>query len=270
MTFDPESLRAELGAGPVCFPVTHAREHFGFDEEPYREHLAWLTSFPVGCVFAAGGTGEFPALTPLEVDQVVHAAVEASDRPVIAPAGYTTGQAIAMARDAEEAGAAGVFLLPPYLATLARDELLARVGAVCAATDLPVVVQHEATLDLAGECPNLVGFPMGAPVPGVHTRLAAALPTVLGQLVNFAPRFVVDLHAAVRDGDAAVVHRKLDEFVRPYLEIRDRGPGYAVATVKAALTAVGRPAGPVRPPLADLNPTEVGELKALLEKVEVA
>jgi 5-dehydro-4-deoxyglucarate dehydratase len=270
MTFDPESLREELDAGPLCFPVTHAHENFGFAEEAYREHVAWLTSFGVAAVFAAGGTGEFPALTPPEVDQVVRAAVAASDRPVIAPAGYGTAHAIAMARDAEEAGAAGVFLLPPYLATLRHDELLARVETVCAATDLPVVVQHEDALGLAGECPNLVGFPVGAPVPGVHTRLAAALPTVLGQLVNVAPRFVVDLHAAVRDGDAAAVHRKLDELVRPYLEIRDRGPGYAVAIVKAALTAVGRPAGPVRPPLADLNPTEVGELNALLEKANVA
>ena len=36
MTLDPESLRAELGAGPLCFPVTHARENFGFADEPYR------------------------------------------------------------------------------------------------------------------------------------------------------------------------------------------------------------------------------------------
>ncbi len=270
MTFDPESLRAELDAGPPCFPVTHAREDFGFAAEPYREHVAWLTSFRVAAVFAACGTGEFPALTPPEVDQVVRAAVESSDRPVVAPAGYTTAHAIAMTRDAEEAGAAGVFLLPPYLAALPPEDVLARVGAVCTATDLGVIVQHEAARSLAGECPNLVAFPVGTPVPGVHMRLAAALPTVLGQLVNFAPRFVVGLHAAVHDGDAAAVHRKLEEFVLPYLEIRDRGPGYAVAVVKAALTAVGRPAGPVRPPLTDLSATELGELKALLEKVEVA
>jgi 5-dehydro-4-deoxyglucarate dehydratase len=268
MPTDPESLRVALGTGPPCFPVTHAREDFGFAADAYREHVAWQTTFDVGCVFAAGGTGEFPALAPPEVDAVVRAAVEASERPVIAPAGYTTPHAVAMARDAEEAGAAGVFLLPPYLAALDHDDLTAHVGAVCAATALGVVVPAGVTVD--GVCPNLVAFPEGEPFPGVHTRLSAALPTLLGQLVNFAPRVTVGLHTALHEGDAASVHRTLDEFVLPYLEIRDRRAGYAVATVKAALTAVGRPAGPVRPPLTDLSPTEHGELKALLDKAQVA
>src|SRR3954462_4655411 len=104
MTYDPETLRAELGTGLLGFPVTHAREDFEFDEEPYREHVAWQSSFPAAGVFAAGGTGEFPALTPTEVKRVVRAAVAVSERPVVAPAGYGTAQAVAMAKDAESAG----------------------------------------------------------------------------------------------------------------------------------------------------------------------
>lgn len=267
MTCDPEKLRAELGTGLLCFPVTHAREDFGFDEEPYREHVAWQTSFPAAAVFAASGTGEFPALTPPEVAQVVRAAVDASDLPVIAPAGYGTAQAAGMAYDAEEDGAAGVFLLPPYLATLPADALVAHVREVCKATALGVIVHDRADLvaRLADECPNLVGFPDGSEVE----RFRGALPALVGQIVNFAPRFAVDLHNAVSERDAATVYRKFDEFVLPYLEIRDRRRGYGVAAVKSALDAVGRPAGPVRPPLTDLNETEAGELKALLEKLNV-
>jgi 5-dehydro-4-deoxyglucarate dehydratase len=267
MRFTPVEMAGTIGRGLLSFPVTHFDASNRFDVANYRAHCAWLMEYELAGLFAAGGTGEFPALAPPEVDDVVRAAVEASERPVIAPAGYTTPHAVAMARDAEEAGAAGVFLLPPYLAALDQDDLTEHVGAVCAATALGVVVPAGITVD---DCPNLVPFPDGEPFPGVHTRLSAALPTLLGQLVNFAPRVTVGLHTALHEGDAASVHRTLDEFVLPYLELRDRRAGYAVATVKAALTAVGRPAGPVRPPLTDVSPTDQGELNALLDKARVA
>jgi 5-dehydro-4-deoxyglucarate dehydratase len=274
MTFDPDTLRAELGAGLLCFPVTHAREDFGLDEGPYREHVAWQSSFPAAALFAAAGTGEFPALTPPEIAQAVRAAVAASTVPVIAPAGYGTADAVAMACDAEEVGAAGVFLLPTYLAVFPPDALVAHVRDVCAATAIAVIVHDRDDLvaRLAGDCPNLVGFPVRADdgLPDVHTRLRSALPATCGQIVNFAPRFAHDLDTAMREGDSVAVYRKVEEFVLPYLEIRDRRPGYGIATLKAALAALGRPAGPVRPPLTDLTPTEVGELKALLDKVDLA
>ncbi len=300
MTFDPQTLRTELGTGLLCFPVTHAREDFGFDEDPYRTHVAWQSSFPVAGVFAAGGTGEFPALTPTEVKQVVRAAVATSARPVVAPAGYGTAQAVAMARDAEEAGAAGVFLLPPYLTALSQEGLVAHVRAVCAATGLGVIVYHRANASfefdavrrLADECPNLIGFKDGIGnvdlMTRVHTRLGDRLLSIGGlptaetyalpylemgvttyssAIFNFAPRFALDFYTAVRARDAATVYSKLDEFVLPYLEIRDLRAGYAVSIVKAAMTVVGRPAGPVRPPLTDLTEAELGDLAALVEKV---
>ena len=262
MTFDPDGLRAELGTGLLCFPVTHAREDFGFDEDGYREHIAWLSSFPAAGLFAAAGAGEFPALTPPEVGDVVRAAVAESSLPVIAPAGYGTADAVGMVRDAEEAGAAGVFLLAPYLAALSDEARVGHVREVCKATDLGVIVPAHpgagVVWGLAQECPNLIGFSDAAGVAACSSAI-----------FNFAPRFALDFHTALRAKDAAAVRRKLDDFVAPYLELRARQAGYGVAIVKAALTAVGRPAGPVRPPLTDLTATEFGELKALVEKVNL-
>jgi 5-dehydro-4-deoxyglucarate dehydratase len=40
-----------------------------------------------------------------------------------------------------------------------------------------------------------------------------------------------------------------------------------VSIVKAGLAAVGRPAGPVRPPLSDLLDAERDELQTLVDKV---
>ena len=68
-------------------------------------------------LFAAGGTGEVFSMTPAEQARVVRVAVETcgSDTPIVAGAGYGTRLAIEMARAAEEAGAAGVLLMPHYL-----------------------------------------------------------------------------------------------------------------------------------------------------------
>lgn len=304
MTLSPETLRDTLGTGLLSFPVTHATADFAFDEDAYREHVAWQSSFAAAGLFAAGGTGEFFALTPDEVARVLRAAVGAAgNTPVLAPAGYGTAQAVAMARDAEAAGASGLLLLPPYLTEVPQEGLFEHVKAVCAATSLGVIVYHRAnakytydtTARLADACPNLIGFKDGVGNVDLMTRVYArlgqrllsigglptaetyALPylemgvtTYSSAIFNFAPRWALEFYAAVRARDAATVYRKLDEFVLPYIEIRDRRNGYAVSIVKAGLRAAGRDAGPVRPPLADLTASEFDELKTLVEKVELS
>jgi 5-dehydro-4-deoxyglucarate dehydratase len=69
----------------------------------------------------------------------------------------------------------------------------------------------------------------------------------------------------VRDDDMATQHRLLKNFFMPYLELRNRVPGYAVSIVKAGARIVGHDAGPVRAPLTDLKPAEMEQLKALID-----
>jgi 5-dehydro-4-deoxyglucarate dehydratase len=54
------------------------------------------------------------------------------------------------------------------------------------------------------------------------------------------------------------------EFVEPIVDLRKRGRGYAVSIIKAGLRTVGRPAGPVRPPLTELRPEEMELLARLV------
>jgi 5-dehydro-4-deoxyglucarate dehydratase len=65
----------------------------------------------------------------------------------------------------------------------------------------------------------------------------------------------------------ATQHRLLRDFFMPYLEIRNRGQGYAVSIVKAGAKLVGHDAGPVRAPLTDLKPEEMDQLKALIARL---
>jgi 5-dehydro-4-deoxyglucarate dehydratase len=91
--------------------------------------------------------------------------------------------------------------------------------------------------------------------------------TYSSAIFNFLPEWALSFYRAVRARDKATVQRELNDFVFPYLEIRNRGRGYAVSIVKAGCSVIGRQAGPVRPPLTDLLPQELDELRRLIEKV---
>lgn len=115
--FTPAELTAHLKDGLLSFPTTAFTSDLEFDESTYRDHVAWQASYDVGGLFAAGGTGEGFSLSPEENARVVRAAVESSrpEVPVLGSAGGGTKNAVANAQAAEEAGAEGLLVLPPYL-----------------------------------------------------------------------------------------------------------------------------------------------------------
>jgi 5-dehydro-4-deoxyglucarate dehydratase len=298
----PAELASRMGSGLLSFPVTHFTEDLELDEAAYREHLEWLSSYDVAALFAAGGTGEGFSLTTAEIDRVVRAAVAgaAGKVPVLAPAMGNTRQAIEHARIAEEAGAEGILLLPPYLTEAGQQGLVDHVAAVCASTSLGVIVYSRANAVLHDEAvaqacdrsPNLVGYKDGRGnieqlarayarvgdrltwIGGLPTAETFALPllqlgmtTYSSAIFNFVPEFALRFYAAVRKQDREEVYEMLNQFVIPYTRIRDREQGYAVSIVKAGLEAVGRRSSSVRPPLTNLRDDEKAELKALVERI---
>ena len=295
----PHELAREIGKGLLSFPVTHFTEQLEFDHIPYRNHVAWLLEHHPAGLFAAGGTGEFFSLTLDEFSGVVSAAVEecAGKVPVLAGCGYGTAIAKQFAKAAEDAGADGLLLLPPYLVNGEATGLVAHAEAVCASTKLGVifysrdnaVISDTMLEQLCSRCPNLVGFKDGVGDIELMTRIYArmgdrltyigglptaetfALPylemgvtTYSSAIFNFLPHFAQDFYTAVRQRDREHVFARLREFVLPYIAIRNRGRGYAVSIVKAGMRAIGRSAGPVRPPLTDLDANELDELKRLI------
>jgi 5-dehydro-4-deoxyglucarate dehydratase len=298
-TMEPEEMAKRVGAGLLSFPVTHFGENFEFQPKPYQEHIAWLLSHKPAGLFAAGGTGEFFSLTLSEFSSVVRAAVTqtAKQVPLVAGCGYGTAMAKEFAQAAEDAGADGILLLPPYLVGSEQAGLAAHVEAVCASTNLGVIMYNRdnAVLDdasleqLCHRCPNLVGFKDGVGdiermtriyarlgdrltyIGGLPTAETFALPylelgvtTYSSAIFNFLPNFALEFYAAVRRRDHAAVFAGLRELVLPYIQIRNRRKGYAVSIVKAGMKAVGRPAGPVRSPLTDLTDAEQQELTKLI------
>jgi len=103
--------------------------------------------------------------------------------------------------------------------------------------------------------------------PYLTEATQAGLVAHVSALYNFLPDFALRFFAAVRAHDRTTVYQLLNDFVIPYLDIRDRARGYAVSIIKAGLTAVGRDGGRVRPPLTDLAETDRADLAALVDKI---
>jgi 5-dehydro-4-deoxyglucarate dehydratase len=206
-----------------------------------------------------------------------------------------------MAKNAEKAGADGILLLPPYLMKPSQDGMVAHIDAVCKATSIAVIVYNrdngiidEASLArLCENNPNLVGFKDGVGdielmmrvyarmgdrltyIGGLPTAETFALPylemgvtTYSSAIFNFLPQWALSFYDAVRAKDRGRVIKGMQDFVLPYIAIRNENKGYAVSIVKAGVKAIGRPAGPVRPPLTDLNADQFERLKKLIATVK--
>lgn len=302
MSFTPQELKTIMGSGLLSFPVTDFDAQGNFHRAGYVKRLEWLAPYGASALFAAGGTGEFFSLTPEEYPEIIKTAVDVcrGTVPIIAGAGGPTRQTIAYAQAAEKAGAHGILLLPHYLTEAGQEGLAAHVEAVCRSVDFGVIVYNraqarykpETLARLAERCPNLVGFKDGVgdieamvaiyqkmgdrfsylgglPTAEVYAAAYKAMgtPVYSSAVFNFIPRTAMKFYEAVRDDDMATQHRLLKDFFMPYLEIRNRMPGYAVSIVKAGARIVGHDAGPVRPPLTDLKADEVAQLAALIDKL---
>jgi len=300
---DPNQLKEKLSRGLLSFPVTDFTTDGEFDAVGYRGRLEWLQGYGASALFVAGGTGEGFSLTADEHRAVVATAVEACGRttPVVAGVGRGTRDAVALAQQAEAAGAAGVLLMPHYLTDASQEGLIRHVKSVCQSVGIGLIVYNRgvcrltaASLDkLVAECPNLVGVKDGhgdiellteirmtlgerviclggMPTAEIYATAyhAVGVPTYSSAVFNFIPRTALVFHAALRAGDSATTERLLRDFFLPYVAVRNRGPGYAVSIVKAGARLVDRSAGPVRPPLVDCTEQDHEDLRRLLEALD--
>jgi 5-dehydro-4-deoxyglucarate dehydratase len=298
----PQDLKHTISSGLLSFPLTDFDAQLQFAPKPYAQRLEWLMPYGATALFAAGGTGEFFSLEPKEYSAVVKTAVDTcrGRMPIIAGAGGGTTLAIQYAQEAERLGAQGVLLLPHYLTEASQEGLVAHVEAVCRSVKFGVIVYNRGACrltpaslkQLADHCPNLIGFKDGigdiesfvsirrqlgerfAYLGGLPTAevfagayLAMGCPVYSSAVFNFIPRTAIEFYQAHAKGDTATTNRLIDSFFLPYIELRNRGQGYAVSIVKAGATLVGHSAGPVRPPLSDLKRGEVDQLQTLIAQL---
>ncbi|MFC9886510.1 5-dehydro-4-deoxyglucarate dehydratase [Streptomyces pilosus] len=300
----PLAARLEVPSGPLFFPVTAYGPDGAVDLDAYRLHVRRGVEAGAAAVFACCGTGEFHALTPEEFASCVRAAVDVTGGrvPVVAAAGYGTALAVRSARLAEDAGADGLLAMPPYLVRAGQEGLLRHYREIAAATSLPVIVYQrdnalftpETVVGLA-RTDGIIGLKDGHGDLDLMQRTVSAVRAAAGEdflyfnglptaeltqsayralgvtlyssaVFCFVPEIALACHTALRTGDGATLDRLIDGFYRPFAELRDQGPGYAVSLVKAGVRMRGLEVGEVRPPLQEPAGDHVKRLAHLIER----
>ncbi|MGW0159885.1 5-dehydro-4-deoxyglucarate dehydratase [Mycobacterium sp. NPDC003323] len=288
--------------GVLFFPVTPMTESGAVNLEALSQHLKKGAEAGPGGVFIACGTGEFHALELEEFRAVVRTAVEviAGRVPVYAGAGGSVAQAKAYAVAAQEEGADGILLLPPYLVEVPQAGLVDYVAAVAGVTTLPVIVYNrnnakftEASAVAVAKIGNVIGFKDGTGnfdqvariVAAVTTQVdpdflffnglptaettqlafrAIGVPLYSSATFAFAPDLALAFYNSLESGNVELTNALLNAFFIPLVQLRDTVPGYAVSLVKAGVTMEGVPAGGVRPPLVMPTAEDVEKLASIV------
>lgn len=297
---EPTELRSKLG-GVIAFPVTNFKTDLSLDIDGYRTNVAAMTEYPLCAVVAAGGTGELYSLTPDEHKQLVEATVAGAGgkSAVIAGVGFGGGLSVALAKQAVAAGADGILMFPPYYPHADFEGLLHYYKAIGQAVDVGLFVYSRDWVNLTAvqvarlcdEIPNLIAFKEGQAdlrnyqrvmarcgdrlhwiggigddmVPGYY---AIGIRTYTSSIATIAPRLSLQLHERASMLDSASLQRLMTNYVLPLYAIRARRKGYEVSVMKKAMEILGKPAGPVRPPLPEVRPEEIKEIERLMERYE--
>jgi 4-hydroxy-tetrahydrodipicolinate synthase len=238
-----------------------------------------------------GTTGEAPTIGEGESHAVLEAVIDAvGDRAIVVAGVGTndTAHSVEKAQAAERLGADGLLVVTPYYNKPPQAGLLRHFTTIADSTDLPVmlydipprsVVPIEVeTLVRAAEHPRIVAVKDAKGDFGAiawtlaRTDLAyysgedmlnlpilamggVGMVSVVGHLVG--PR-LAELVAAVEAGDLLTARAVNDGLLPVYTGVfRTQG----VILVKAALNALGLPAGPVRPPMVDATPEQLAQLR---------
>lgn len=285
--------------------LTPFRPDGGIDGAALAAHIAGVAgTHGVKAVVVNGHAGEATSLDRAERAHVVRCAVEAAGEKVGVVAGIVaddTRGAVALAKDAEEAGAEALLLFPPAVfaqgADARPDMALRFVSTVAGATRLPIVLFQlsrasglgyttPVLAQLCAQVPSIVAVKEGSDIPEVYEdnvralralkRPVAILTTnntwllaslaygadgILSGIGSVVPELLVQLHQAMAANDLSAA-RAVNDRLHPLCRAFYRRPYLdSHNRMKTALHILGRLPHP--DPRLPLLPIEAGEAAAI-------
>jgi 5-dehydro-4-deoxyglucarate dehydratase len=294
----PQELREQLRT-VIAFPVTPFTHDLQLDLPGLRRNLEFLASKGMPAVLVCGGTGEFFSLTFAEWKLVVKTAAEVLRGRCLLLAGVGVNPAVGaeMAHYAEQVGVDGLLIMPAYYGRADDDALFHYYKSIADSTRLgvfpyardhallsPPLVARLATI------PNVVAFKDGQGDVRMFLRIRAHVGDKLTWLAGVGDDLVAAYFAAGAEGytssnanynPKSAVHvlklaqaGKLDDVARiieqetlPIYSIRYKLRGYEVSVMKEVMMLLGLAGGPVRPPLANVQPEDKQAIRAAVEKI---
>ncbi len=281
--------------------VTPFHADGSIDDSGIAHHVDRMVEAGIHGLVPLGTTGEFTTMTHDERRHVTDAVIEAAaGRAKVLPhtGAQSTEETIELSRHAQQAGAAGVMIVPPYYDPLRLNELHAHLRAVGEAIDIPIVYYNvpgatgirltAAELADLGDIPNvdyikdtsgdfstvtamLIGYADRITLfNGWDTLTFGALATgakgsVWG-MANLLPEQAVRLFEALAvKGDLAEGRRLWNGLWR----VNDLLESHTyVAAIKGGLEAIGESAGPVRAPIQEVTAEVRDEIGAAVRQAQ--
>ncbi len=280
------------------------------DESALKVLLDWQLSVGVPGVIMLGTTGEFLTLTDEERNQVVEVTVKHINKRIpvlIGTMNAYTPKAARYSKEAQDFGADGLMILPPYYYTPTEDEIFNYYKAICEVVQIPIMVYNnpitsnvdmpakliariarafeqvryikEASTDVARvrdvieESEGLVKVFAGERVVDSYLLGAIGYVNPYGNYIPHASSEICNLLDAGRITDARKIQRLIDRIDHI---IAEGHPTYGHQCYSKALAALaGYPVGDVRPPLTTFaqlgseGVERVEKIKPLMSELDV-
>jgi len=284
--------------GIIPAVVTPFDKNEDVDEGGFRKIINYLIDSGVHGLFPVGSQGEFFSLTNEEKKRLIDIAVEeARGRVFVMPntGAISTRESIELSQYAQKAGADCVSVITPFFISPNQEELYHHIKDICQSVKIPVLCYNNpgrtggvtltpATLArLAEELPNFAGIkdssgdltlvaemirlcpPHFKVIMGRDSLIYGALTYgaagAIAATANVAPKLIVGIYRAVREGD----FNKAKEYQRELAPLRTAfGLGTFPVVVKEALTMMGLPGGRCRSPIQPLDNEKKAQLRDIL------
>ena len=306
----PEEFQTVL-RGPIVAMTTPFKPDLSLDIEGIRRLVDYYCESGIGPLIIGGSTGELFSLSMDERKTLLEESIrQAAGRlPIIAGCPHSGTQlALELVQHAQEAGADGAMVTPPYYTFSGYEGLYRHYEIITAESDIGILVYFSgavlrlvenliadpALLYKICELPNIVGFKDATMNHWFYRDVSAALkgkiavigsaglgyflwgwdygsPGFITGLGNVWPQIEIDFFKAVEQGDRATAQRIAAEQDMPYIKfIKNRPKRYNYwSAVKALLDMIGLPGGPMRPPILDWPKDELPELRAEMVRIGV-
>ncbi len=132
------------------------------DFPAWKRFLDWQLAEGVPGIIILGTTGEFLTLTDDERSSFVEATVKHIKKRIPVLVGSMnayTPNAVRYSREAEELGADGLMIIPPYYYTPTDDEIFAYYKAICDKVSIPIMLYNNPFTSNVDMSAKLVGAP---------------------------------------------------------------------------------------------------------------
>ena len=249
------------------------------DEIVLRRFVEWQITNGVHGLIPVASTGEFLSLSDEERHRVAEVVVDQADQrvPVLIGAGAeNTWDVIRYSREAQDLGADGVLVIPPFYSTPTEDELFQHYKSIGEAISIPIMLYNNPATANVDMLPPLVArlseidnvsyikeSTMDATRVRDILRLSDGRMSVFGGIMgyesfvngavgwtavgcNLMPREFSDMYRlSVEQRDLAAASDLYDS-IKPVIDLV--GQDRYVSATKKALALMGLPVGPPRPP----------------------